>query len=181
LTSQRTLVPSSPTLDDLKRDSGAALPLSELTKFRATKGIVSSVRKVVGGDTIAHLEKFMADNPEYWHRDIPGVGEGKITVLQDAHLGLRRTYPMVSDEDRRDIDQAFAEGMQAFEQAQALGFEDGVIAGAEPEHYPRGTPRYLAWERGWDTARLDTERLADEIDGVMDLSDDEPADSVEVE
>ncbi len=141
--------PSPACLADLKLDLGAAMPLSTLEQFGTTKGITKSVKAVVGGGTVGHLEKFMAANPEFWHRDIKGVGEEKLTKLQDAHLAFRQQNPMVSDEDRSDIDYAFHQGREAWDEVIAAG-----IQAANP--YPAGDRRSKAWQLGWEAGEADS-------------------------
>lgn len=136
-------VASPACLDDLKRDLGAEQPLSFLVNFGATKGIVKAVAAAVGGDKILHLEAFMAAKPEYWSRDIKGVGPEKLTLLQDAHLAVRQQYPRVDDEDRKDIDHAFEEGRKAFGNADELGTVPN------PD-YVKGSPKFRAWELGFE-------------------------------
>lgn len=161
--------PKSPAcLDDLKRDDGAAMPLSALEQFGTTRGITKSVTAAVGGKTIGHLEKFMAANPEYWHRDIPGVGPEKLTQLQDAHLAFRQQNPMVSDEDRSDVDYAYHQGREAWDEQNAAG-----IVAANP--YPEGDRRAKAWKFGWDAGAA--ESPADEVT----VDDGEAGDSVDVD
>lgn len=136
-------------LDDLKRDDGAAMPLSTLEQFGTTKHITKLLKAAVGGGTVGHLEKFMAANPEYWHRDIKGIGEEKLTTLQDAHLAFRQQNPMVSDEDRSDIDYAFHQGREAWDESVSAD-----IVAVDP--YPAGDRRSKAWQLGWEAGEADS-------------------------
>lgn len=161
--------PKSPAcLDDLKRDEGAAMPLSALEQYGTTKGITKSVTTAVGGATIGHLEKFMANNPEYWYRDIKGVGEEKLTTLQDAHLAFRQQNPMVSDEDRSDVGYAYIQGREAV--------DESVVAGIVAKNpYPAGDRRAKAWQFGWDAGVA--ESSADDVA----VDDGEAGDEVAVD
>jgi hypothetical protein len=137
-------------LADLKRDDGAAMPLSTLKQFGTTKGITKSLKAAVGGGTVGHLEKFMANNPEFWHRDIKGIGKEKLTTLQDAHLAFRQQHPMVSDEDRSDVDYAFHQGRETWDAKTA----DDTVVVANP--YPAGDRRAKAWQLGWEAGEADS-------------------------
>ena len=59
---------------------------------------IDSLKEQVGGDTIAHLEKFQREN-QYWNRDLKGFGEERITQLQDAHSAIRTKWPEPTVED----------------------------------------------------------------------------------
>ena len=166
LAGQRTF--QSAGLDDLKRDHGADQPVTVLLNYGATPVICKAVAKAVGGEKISHLEKFMRDNPEYWHRDMKGVGKERITVLQNAYEAFRIAVPMVSDEDRKDYDYAYSLGLNAG--------KEGVDA--SPTYYA-GTKERRAYDLGYEDGREQAEQADQADDEVANEFDTEEADEVD--
>lgn len=169
--------PANKSLDELKRDAGAGHSLMELKKYGATIGIVRAVKDAAEGDTVAHLEKLMNANPEWWHRNIKGLGEQKLNILLDAHREFRKQYPQVDDEDRKDIDHAFEEGRKAFGNADELGTVPN------PD-YVKGSVKFRAWEMGFEhekalfAAKVQAAKEGD----AVDVADKEAApDTLEVD
>ena len=167
LAGQRTF--QSAGLDDLKRDHGADQPVTVLLNYGATPVICKAVAKAVGGEKISHLEKFMRDNPEYWHRDMKGVGKERITVLQNAWEAFRMAVPFVSDEDRKDLDYAYSLGLNAAQQ--------GVDASPT---YSVGTKERRAYELGYEDGQSQAEQARDDGTSEFDTEEADEVDSVEV-
>lgn len=167
LAGQRTF--STADLDELKRDTGAEQPITALLNHGATPAICKAVAKAVGGDKIAHLEKFMRDNPEFWHQDMKGIGKERITVLQNAWEAFRMAVPFVSDEDRKDLDYAYSLGLNAAQQ--------GVDASPT---YSVGTKERRAYELGYEDGQSQAEQARDDGTSEFDTEDANAIDGVEV-
>jgi ribosome modulation factor len=59
---------------------------------------IESLKEQIGGSTIAALEKFQREHQD-WNRELDGFGEERITQLQDAHLEIRKTFPIPTAAD----------------------------------------------------------------------------------
>lgn len=97
----------------LPEDHGAAMDLNCLKKGEIQKhtacrddvGLsakqIEKLKEAVAGDTIAALEKFQRETFN-WVDAINGFGEAAITLLQDAHLEIRKKFPMPTADDAVD-------------------------------------------------------------------------------
>jgi len=101
-----------------KRDEGGFIDLEYLIKGRLQeyipgtpedKGLsekqVEKLKKAVGGDTIADLEKFQQSKGTWWTKEIEGFGPEAITKLQDVHEIMRRKFPIPDPSDTTDEDE----------------------------------------------------------------------------
>ena len=59
--------------------------------------IIDKLKEACGGTTIGALEKWQRENPD-WNRT-KGFGEERVTQLQDAHLEIRRKWPIPTAAD----------------------------------------------------------------------------------
>jgi hypothetical protein len=166
LANQKAL-PLPDNLQALLRDEGATKPLTDLCQWGMTKAKCDALAESVGGKTIGHLEAFMKAKPEFWSRDLKGFGPGWVTKLQDAHLEFRRQFPMVDAEDRKDAEYAFSMGVLAATEKRAAVHE-----------YKPGGREAKAFELGFASVAADE---TDDVDGELDMRDDEPAETLEVD
>ena len=160
-------LPLPDNLEALLRDEGAARPLTDLCEFGMTKKKCEQLAESVGGKTVGHFEKFTVAKPEFWHRDIKGFGEEWITKLQNAHLKLRAKWPAVDAEDRKDVEYAFSMGVLAATEKRANVHE-----------YKLGGREAKAFELGFASVEVDE---MDDVDGELDMRDDEAPDEIEVD
>jgi len=147
------------TLSAVERlgDPGAERPLSDLIPFGMTAAKIKLVVEAVKGDTVGHLETAMRKN-EWWHRDIKGFGETWVTKLQDAHIAFRQRYPMPTDEDVEEYEQAYSEGVEDYNANAEM---------ANPE--PAGT-----WDaKGWAAGFADAQAGKVDVDGTGVVDNDE--------
>lgn len=77
-------------------DAGAARPMSSLMKHGMSDRQCRTLKDAFG-PTIGHLEKAMRES-EWWHRDVKGFGEERITKLIDSLVAFRAENPVPSEE-----------------------------------------------------------------------------------
>lgn len=83
--------------DTVPFDEGAGQPIGELGMTKSeTETLIEHDIKTVGD-----LEQVMRSD-EWWHRNIKGFGEAKVTKLTDALMEFRKQYPVPSVESSDD-------------------------------------------------------------------------------
>lgn len=67
---------------------------------------IETLKEQIGGTTIGALEKFQRETFN-WEQAIKGFGEEKITLLSNAHLEIRKKFPMPTANDSIDSAPSF--------------------------------------------------------------------------